>query len=142
MNTLAALALRRQIPTATLRPLREKNALNSPDLVRYVLAAVLGLFFIAMAGANIWMKVRSYRTGKFISVIPLLGGLAGLLAMLIVPIDLRRWCWLPLVLDPGCLILILAVPYIAWYASRPVPRAGPPDEDSDPTPSGGEEISS
>jgi hypothetical protein len=106
--------------------------LNSPDFARYVFAAVLGLVFVVLTSANLAMKVRSRRTGKFISVIPLLGGLSGCLALLIVPLDLWRWCWLPLVLDPGCLILILAVPYMvlsytAWHAFRGPPRSGPTD---------------
>lgn len=60
-----------------------------------------------------WFVVLNWISGrKRASLIPLIGGFLGLVALLVSPNPvLRRWWWVGLVLDPGCLPMVLGA---AW----------------------------
>jgi len=72
---------------------------------------VTGFFFVNfvwVAICNLWIAVRFYLYGKRGSSIPFIGGILGFLGVCIAPggILLKYW-WIPLVLDIGCLPLLV-----------------------------------
>jgi hypothetical protein len=73
------------------------------ELIRWGLAGLLALLSICVIGVNysvayLWLVRKEHH-----SLAPLLGGVAGLLALLICPLNsTHSWAWLPLVLDLGC----------------------------------------
>lgn len=87
-------------------------------LLRWVIFSLLcplgALFFVANWGALLaWLFRRKRSSG-----IPVLGGGALAIAMALAPSpSLRSLWWLPLVLDPGCLILALNAALL-WARSR------------------------
>ena len=57
------------------------------------------------------------------SLIPLIGGLLGSWAIQISPWDgLRSWAWAPLILDPGCAVLVMF--FFVVVIRRPLKRQG------------------
>jgi hypothetical protein len=80
--------------------------------MRWVLTGLLGLISLWCTGLNyscvyLWLARREHH-----SLGPLVGGVAGMLAMLVCPISaVHRWAWLPLVLDLGCGLLFLNLLY-------------------------------
>jgi hypothetical protein len=77
------------------------------DYLRWGFAALLACFGLYVALLNvscIWMWYFRRRHG---SMVPLLGGGAIALALLIVPLpEFAAYAWLPLLIDPGCLLMI------------------------------------
>ena len=70
--------------------------------LRMIGAVILGILFVWVFVMNWWIIVHCMRTKKHISWVPLLGGLFGVAALLIVPIDgARTFWWLPLIVDFG-----------------------------------------
>ena len=68
--------------------------------LRWMIAGLLLVYFVGLASTNALTIIRFYLHGRKGSLAPLFGGLAGVLALLVVPIQgARAWCWLPLVLD-------------------------------------------
>jgi hypothetical protein len=60
------------------------------------------VLFASLALFNAWTIANYFRTGKHVSAIPLLGGIAGTVAALTLQVDrLHVWWWMPLVLDYG-----------------------------------------
>jgi hypothetical protein len=84
--------------------------------VRLTLAIVLAVLSAAAVVGNIGIVLWQLFLGrKGISLVPLVGGLLGALAVLTFPREgLAMWFWIPLVLDPGTLILILAPFVLLW----------------------------
>ena len=81
------------------------------DVVLWAVVAVLFLYYLGIAGTNAQTIFLFYLRGERGSSLPLFGGLAGVIAVLIVPIDgARRWWWLPLIFDfwtlPTCFFLL------------------------------------
>lgn len=83
------------------------------DVLRWIVF-LAGLAFFALAALSnfalllawIWRKKRS-------SLIPVVGGIAGMVGLLAAPFpELRRWWWVPPFVDPGTLPLV--VPTVAW----------------------------
>jgi hypothetical protein len=92
-----------------------ETSVNSPYFGRYLIAGVFGLFFVVCAVCNLWLIVRSYWSQTHNSLIPLVGGLSGCLAVLIVPLEFSRWWWVPFVVDPGSALMVFgAVGYAVW----------------------------
>ena len=68
-----------------------------------MVSALLMVAFLVATLANVLTIVRYARTRKRGSLVPLFGGIAGALAMILAPISAGwHWAWLPLVVDPGC----------------------------------------
>jgi uncharacterized membrane protein YhaH (DUF805 family) len=80
-------------------------------IARWVLVSALTALFVLLSIANARIIVRRLRGIPSPSWLPLLGGLAGLAAVLLEPnrILVRVW-WLPLLLDAG------SVPGLLWTA--------------------------
>ncbi|MCF8166986.1 MAG: ADP-ribosylglycohydrolase family protein [Rhodoferax sp.] len=76
-------------------------------------------FSLYCAGFNFWgqcLRSRALPSGqRGPSPIVMVGGLFGMLGMLTLPVaQLRPWCWLPFVLDVGCLPLLIRI----WLQQR------------------------
>jgi hypothetical protein len=84
--------------------------------VRLTLAMMLAALSAAAVVGNIGIILRQLFLGrKGVSLVPLVGGLSGALAVLTFPREgLAIWFWIPLALDPGTLILILAPLILLW----------------------------
>jgi hypothetical protein len=80
----------------------------------WIAGIVLGIAFLVLAVSN-GMAVGSYlRHRRHVSAIPLFGGLAGLAACFLLPLDgVRSLWWLPLIIDYGSAPL-----FVAFFASR------------------------
>ncbi len=77
--------------------------------LRWGAAVVLLSVFVIFAGGNIGIALRWYLWRQRASTAPLAGGVAGMLAFLVVPWPTAHWWWwLPLLLDIGCVPLLLA----------------------------------
>lgn len=82
-------------------------------------ALLIGIFGL-LAFLNLSCFVSTYVTGKYSSTVPLIGGLSGCIGFLLLP-KLRAYAVLPLILDVGTAILLLAAPKICrelWQTSR------------------------
>jgi hypothetical protein len=80
---------------------------------------VSGFFFINfvwVAICNLWTIIRFYLYGKKGSRIPFIGGILGLFGIFLAPggVLLKYW-WIPLVLDVGCLPLLVQT---IWFLIR------------------------
>ncbi len=74
----------------------------------WVFAVPLFLVFAWIAFSNLWIILRFYLYGKRGSMFPLIGGLMGVFGICFAPSDtLKHYWWVPLVLDPGSLFMIL-----------------------------------
>jgi hypothetical protein len=62
------------------------------------------MLFTSLAVFNAWTVANYFKTHKHASAIPLLGGVAGAVAISTLPVDhIGSWWWLPLLLDYGSL---------------------------------------
>jgi len=69
-------------------------------VIRWIIAAVLFVFFLGTAFTNAWTIFRFYLRGEKGSSLPIFGGLAGVFSVLIAPIGQAwHWCWVPLIFD-------------------------------------------
>ena len=89
--------------------------MNIINIVKWILVVVLlsCFFWIAiMNGTIFWQShIKKEQTSSWI---PLIGGLFGLCALIIMPVEnVIYWCWLPLLLDWGCLPGITET--IIWF---------------------------
>ena len=75
-------------------------AVAAPLFVLFLWAAAFNLLVYATAAIRPWRK-----SGRRLpSVVPLVGGLSGAVALVLCPVrSVPRYAWLPLVLDVGCL---------------------------------------
>jgi hypothetical protein len=77
--------------------------------MRWVAFYIASCVFIAVSSANMVYTILWALKRKRNSFVPVIGGLAGLIAMLIVPIEgARKLAWIPLFVDVGCLPLVIA----------------------------------
>jgi hypothetical protein len=85
-----------------------------------VIALVLMTLGGLIAAMN-WLTIfQSWRTGRFCSAIPLIGGLFLGVGMLLLP-STRPYAWAAAPLDYGTVITVLSLPYIVymfWSVSR------------------------
>jgi hypothetical protein len=78
--------------------------------VCWATAALLVMFFLGCAIGNVAIVVRgSLHRQRGSSLIPVAGGIAGTLGVLLLPWPAARsWWWLPPLLDLGCVPIVLA----------------------------------
>jgi len=80
--------------------------------VKPIIAAVSGvlfLFFLAVFAAN-WAIICYFRkrSERNISLVPVAGGVAGAIAMLLFPYaNFRLYAWIPLFVDVTCLPMVV-----------------------------------
>jgi hypothetical protein len=96
--------------------------------VRWLIAVLFGFIFLCSAIFHNSLYLSFFITplrrwtnpeNRNISSAPLLGGLLGMLAVLIVPIPgIAKWWWIPLVVDFGCLPFVIVQAYF-WIFENP-----------------------
>lgn len=70
----------------------------------WIVGALLAAIFIACAAINVYAIVSYLRYRRHISAIPFVGGLAGILACFLLPMNgLHSLWWLPPIVDYGTL---------------------------------------
>lgn len=75
------------------------------NLVRWTLGLLLGAFSLHVIILNIGVFYVQLRKIAYPSWIPVLGGVAGSAALLIIPMaSLHSFWWIPLLVDPGTVI--------------------------------------
>lgn len=88
-------------------------------VLQWIAGGLLGMIFLVSACGNL-VFLRSQLRGEYQSFVPFVGGLAGLLAVLVLPMGIvgtrATYCWLPLVVDVGCLPFLIGFP---WNLSIP-----------------------
>lgn len=78
--------------------------------IRWLLAGLLLLLFAVCTLGNLVGPVQASIRRKNYSMVPFIGGLAGMFGLLLTPAsELQRWWWAPLVLDLGSGLLLLGV---------------------------------
>lgn len=95
--------------------------------LQWVGASLLAAFFLLLSTFNLWcwfLQAKRPDRGH-VSVAPLLGGVAGALALLITPLGTLEeravWIWIPLVADVGCVpvvLLAIVVLPVQWFRER------------------------
>ena len=100
------------------------------DGVRWIAAAVLfGLFAIGAAGNAIIVGAGLATRRRQPSLVPIVGGLAGAVALAIVPIaHVRAYWWIPLFADIGAVPMV-AVALVCFVCRRSGRGAGGPKAD-------------
>jgi hypothetical protein len=92
------------------------------ELIRWIAAVVLACGAGVLSAANWYALVKSMTPKGGPSWIPLIGGLLGLLAMLVVPVKTGvAFLWIPLVVDGGSVPGLLAT-LAFWVRRRRRPR--------------------
>ncbi len=62
--------------------------------------------------ANLWIAIGGLfkKRESFVSFVPFVGGLVGMIGLLLLPVTgARRFCWVPLLLDLGCGLMLAGV---------------------------------
>ncbi|MBK8326559.1 MAG: hypothetical protein IPL02_05810 [Moraxellaceae bacterium] len=69
----------------------------------WMLSISFGLLWLLLAGQNAYLLWQAKQQHTSTSLVLVIGGVFGALAVLIVPIaNTVYWCWIPLLLDVGC----------------------------------------
>jgi hypothetical protein len=99
--------------------------MDALDLGRWLIAVPLGICGAWVTLCNYACIALGLFRGKHHSMVPLLGGAFSALALLLCPAVHRwSWAWVPLAVDPGCLLLfVLGGPFLI----RECVRAGKAD---------------
>jgi len=85
------------------------------EVIRWACAILLGLLGIYVTGMNYNCIYLGLVRKKHHSLIPLIGGGACALALLVSPVtSIRHWIWLPLVLDLGCAYSAISLLYAVF----------------------------
>jgi len=81
-------------------------------LLWFVGSLLLAVAVVCIAG-NLSILLGHLLRGKHNSMVPFIGGLAGVIGMLVVPITVfRRWSWIPVILDIGTLPIAVAFAFV------------------------------
>jgi hypothetical protein len=76
---------------------------------RWTASVLLLLLSALICSGNLWISVRWYIWKKRESLIPFLGGVLGAVGLALLPVDpVSRYWWLPPLVDPGCVLLLVA----------------------------------
>ena len=71
-------------------------------VLSWVAATLFLTLFTVVALGNAWTALRFYFRGRPGSQVPFVGGLAGTIGLLVLPISAVSFSWIPLILDVGC----------------------------------------
>lgn len=84
-------------------------ALRPPLISNLVFAIGYGIVSIILIWCNAICFLEMRKTRKFCSAIPLIGGLYGAICLSLLGGALRRFFWVPLVLDWGTWIILITL---------------------------------
>lgn len=104
-------------------------------MTQWIPVTFFGLTWLLIAIANVTSLINARRYGDSASLTLIIGGCAGVIAVLICPIpDTWMWAWVPALLDPGC---IPALPRIlrAYREKKRLREANQRTEATTPPPS-------
>jgi CHASE2 domain-containing sensor protein len=77
-------------------------------IFRWLITSTLGILGAWLTALNWSCIVIWYARRRHHSMIPLVGGGSLALALLACPMaGTTRWAWIPLIVDPGCLLMML-----------------------------------
>jgi hypothetical protein len=77
-------------------------------LVLKIVASILAVFSSLAIAMNYYYLVEMRK--RPVSLMPIVGGITGTLALTLVPIPrIQAWIWIPLVVDPGCIPMIVVL---------------------------------
>ena len=98
-------------------------------IMLWVVGSILIVIFVLIAAGNasIWFT-REVLKKRAASWVPLVGGIIGILGIYTIPLpEARRWWYMPLILDYGCL------PGLAhtalWHAARAIKNKRQAEDD-------------
>jgi hypothetical protein len=83
-------------------------------ILRWLITLMLGIVGAWLTALNWSCVVSWYARRRHSSMFPLIAGVSLALALIACPIaGSARWAWIPLIVDPGCLLLIiLTIPLV------------------------------
>ncbi|MCJ7729954.1 MAG: hypothetical protein MUO27_08780 [Sedimentisphaerales bacterium] len=82
------------------------------EILRWIVTGVFALIGGWIIAANYAVAILWFLRRKRGSLLPIVGGVLFALAMFRFPLlGVRKWAWLPLVLDLGCLFSVLCFLY-------------------------------
>ena len=89
-------------------------------VLAWIGVVLFGGLFLVSATFNNALLVHGFLGRKEgPSGIPLIGGIAGAIALLIAPVDgVARFWWVPLFADYGCLPSLIALGFLLWRERR------------------------
>jgi len=96
-------------------------------VLRWIVGGLLAAAYLLIAAANwgiLLLLRRTYADGHRPSLVPLVGGVIGAAAVVLLPPLGIPW-WLPALLDPGC-ALYVALVAIAFLRERGSDTSNPP----------------
>jgi hypothetical protein len=112
------------------------------DVIRWTICLLLGVPSFLLILGNwaivIGAAVEAAKRGKsrtFSFAPPFLCGIAGAIASFVCPIpEVRRWAWLPPLVDPSIAIMLVSVilHIVARIIGKPSPFDRSPSDESDP----------
>jgi len=77
--------------------------------LRWLIAGILILISVYAVVGNALIAINWWSSKKRATMIPFIGGVAGLIGVLLLPIPRARdFWWLPPIVDLGCVLLMLA----------------------------------
>ena len=89
------------------------------QVIRLVVGALFSLTFLGSMLCNVSIPLRFLVRKQRGSMMPLVGGTSGMLALLCLPVEaLHQWWWVPLVVDPGCALMLVGVVFKIALGSR------------------------
>ena len=87
-------------------------------VLRFIVGAILLVVSVWLIAMNWWIVIERSRKGRRSSLAPFYGGICGALALLLIPSSkLAKVAWVPLVIDVGCLPILIAAA-IAYFKRR------------------------
>jgi hypothetical protein len=75
--------------------------------LRWIATALLGGVWLLLAVGHVMSVIGVLLTKRSTSLIPLVGGVAGALSLIVCPYPgTARWAWVPALLDLGCIPMV------------------------------------
>jgi len=88
----------------------------------WVIAILMLVVSIYGITGNAVLMIKYWLRKSRGSLIPLVAGISGCVGLLVLPVDgAKKWCWIPLLVDLGCLPML--VTYIVFLLSGKRPSA-------------------
>ena len=84
--------------------------MSAPDITRWLVAGLLGAFWLLCAASNLVSLIGAANRKGSTSLTLFIGGVAGALSLVVCPVPgTARWAWLPPLLDVGSVWAVVAM---------------------------------